>query len=305
MNAHRQILIGTAIAALAGCGVAPSPGSHRPLIVIAASPQTVKETGIRQWRLHDYRAGDVRGMTLVGLGPTRNVQAATRIFTLPAGSKRAYAVASLYPAVGRVRFSGQQMVEMTLGEAQRAAYTNFKRDFDAFKQAGRVPYDCAGDSVVAAGSCVGGLAACLIGAPTLLGDIAICGAGGAVCAGSIWNAVGSCSPSDPNQQNQNPTDPNQNPSTDPNMMMAGDPSAMDPNAGGSDPNATGGDPNAGGDPNQMAGDPNGTGDPNAGDPNQTAGADPGYDPNGDFGSGTDYGSCSDCGGGFGDGSADA
>lgn len=288
MRANWKVL--TAAFALAGCG-APGPSSHRPLITIPASAATVRATGIKQWRLHDYQLGGTRGVTLVGVGAKLDVQAVTRIFRVPVGARRAYAVASLFPAVGRARFSSRHKVlETTLGEPQRAAYASFQRDYAAFKKSGRVPYSCLGQVAGATGACVAAGFGCFGGALTGPLDIAICGAGALGCIGGVDSAIDACSgpsqpPSNPNQSPPS-SDPNQNPSTDPNVIMAGgDPNTM----GGGDPNA-GADPNAGTDPNLM-GDPNGGGDPNAG-----------YDPNGSFGAGGDVASCADCATGVSDGS---
>jgi hypothetical protein len=300
MGTNRKRLLGVVAVAALGVGCTPPPSSsYRPLLTIPASPATVQATGVKQWRLHGYRNGTTHGLTLVGVDSNAQVATATRLFSLQAGTRRVAAVASLYPSVGRLRFDTTKVVETSLSSSQSGVYTRFKSDFDHYRSAGKVPYDCTVVSAALdAAICAGAVVACA----EPVGWV-ICLGGAAACAKELYTDIQDCNKQQDQQKQQQ-----QQQQQDPNMMMAGmDPNNMDPNnQTNMDPNNPNNDPNnQNNDPNNPNNDPNNqNNDPNNqnNDPNNQNN-DPSYDPNGDFGAGTDVASCSDCSSGFDDSSS--
>jgi len=288
MRKDWTVLLGAiAVAAVgAGCGSgAPAASARRPLVTIPASAATVKATGITKWRLHDYKSGGTTGLTIVGLDGGARVMSAARIFKVPVGKTNAAAVASLFPTVGRMRFDTKHVVELTMTKGQGALYDLFQQDA---KNAKNLAYDCSTGSAVKDGFECGVAVAICTGTTPL--DPACWGSAG-LCAIDTFNDFSSCfdTPS-------NGTDPGNGTGSDPGngtdpgdgTTMAGGDTGGDTGSG----DATGGDTGSGdttGGDTQMAG----------GDTSDGSGDDGSYDPNGDFGAGTDVGSCSDCGDGFG------
>ena len=273
-----------AIAAMgSGCTGAPA-SSRRPLVSIPASAATTRATGIKQWRLHDYKNGDTTGLTIVGLDAHKGVATAARIFKVPVGRINVAAVANLYPTVGRMRFDTKHVVEQTMTRSQGAVYDLFQADA---RNAKNLAYDCGVGSAVKDGfECGVAVAICTGTTPA---DPA-CWGGAGLCAIDTFNDFSSCFDGQQDPGNSNPSDPG---SSDPGTSDPGDGTTM---AGGD----SGGDTGSGDTGGDTTGD--GSGDTGGTD---VAGGDGSYDPSGDFGAGDDVGSCSDCGDGFGDAGGDS